>query len=447
MQKTETRKPPRVRIARPAGRPLQLRYFCPHEQREIRISTKTYDEAEAQEQKAELEARLLLGIADRRPQAHDGPHMPWRHFRHEYRETQLVTLRERTREAIESRLDIAERILKPRTLANMADGAALHRLQARLQAGAQSRFGRPRAAYTVKGYMRAVLAALNWAHVQGWLPSRPAVRLVKVAKLKHMRGRPLSLEEFERLLMAVEKALTVRPSTPKTHKGKPTRRRTAAKPRKPSPEVVASWQRLLRGLWESGLRIEELMHLSWDRPGTIRPIWRRGRLPVLEIPATMQKNATEEEIPLLPGFEALLLRTPEAGRTGWIFEPASLQGRLGRQPRSGRPNAAWVGKVVSRIGKTAGVVVDQGAPQTGRPPKYASAHDLRRSCLDRLKDAGVPPEVIQSVARHADYRTTQRHYTATNVQKAAGVLRRLLGPPSDCTHVLVGTDSEAIDVS
>jgi hypothetical protein len=33
----------------------------------------------------------------------------------------------------------------------------------------------------------------------------------------------------------------------------------------------------------------------------------------------------------------------------------------------------------------------------------------------------------RAVARHADYRTTQRHYTATNVQKAAGVLRRVLG--------------------
>ena len=227
--------------------------------------------------------------------------------------------------------------------------------------------------------------------------------------------------------MAVEKALTTKSSAPKTRNGEPLMQRIAPKLRKPAPQIVASWQRVLRALWESGLRIDELMHLSWDRPGTIHPVWQRGRLPVLEIPADMQKNATEEAIPLLPGFEALLLATPEAERTGWIFEPASLQPVRGRRIRHGRPDAAWVSKVVSKIGKAAGVVVDPGNPETGKPLKYASAHDLRRSCLDRLKDAGVPADVIQAVARHADYRTTQRHYTAPNVQKAAGVLRRILG--------------------
>ena len=36
-------------------------YFCPVENREIRISTGTRDEDEAEVQKAELEAKLLLG--------------------------------------------------------------------------------------------------------------------------------------------------------------------------------------------------------------------------------------------------------------------------------------------------------------------------------------------------------------------------------------------------
>ncbi|MCX7428845.1 MAG: site-specific integrase, partial [Planctomycetia bacterium] len=400
-------KPPRVRIARPDGRPFQLRYFSADENREVRISTGTRDEAEADQQKRELEAKLLLGMPTKSRRVADGPHMPWSEFRHEYSETQLVTLRPRSRINAESRLDIAERIMRPRTLADMADSAALHRLQARLQAGAHGRDGRPRAAFTVKNYMRAVLASLNWAHVQGWLPSRPAIKLVKVSKLKHMRGRPLATEEFERLLMVVERALTVKSSAPKTRNGKPVKQRTDREPRKPSPEIVTTWQGILSALWESGLRIEELMHLSWDRPGTIRPVWQRGRLPVLEIPADMQKNATEEAIPLLPGFESLLLATPEAERTGWIFTPTPLQPVLGRRIRQPRPDVSWVGKVISRIGKAAGVIVDPGNPETGKPASYASAHDLRRSCLDRLKDAGIPMEVIQAVARHADYRTTQ----------------------------------------
>jgi hypothetical protein len=39
----------------------------------------------------------------------------------------------------------------------------------------------------------------------------------------------------------------------------------------------------------------------------------------------MQKNDTEESIPLLPGFESLLLETPEAEQFGWRFNPNSLQ--------------------------------------------------------------------------------------------------------------------------
>jgi hypothetical protein len=58
------------------------------------------------------------------------------------------------------------------------------------------------------------------------------------------------------------------------------------------------------------------MHVSWDKPGTIRPKWVEGQLPILEIPAAMQKNDTEENIPLLSWFENVLLETPEEERTG-----------------------------------------------------------------------------------------------------------------------------------
>ena len=97
------------------------------------------------------------------------------------------------------------------------------------------------------------------------------------------------------------------------------------------------------------------MHVSWDKPNTIIPVWRRGALSVLDIPAAMQKNDTEESIPLLPWFEAVLLETPPDERTGWVFNPESLQTRIGRKARHGRFDAEWVGKVITRIGKAAGV--------------------------------------------------------------------------------------------
>ncbi len=76
---------PKVRIARPANRPFQLRYTCPVEKREIRVSVGSRDENDTQRQKSELEARLLLGIQQRRqPKKTTGPHMSWEHFRAQY---------------------------------------------------------------------------------------------------------------------------------------------------------------------------------------------------------------------------------------------------------------------------------------------------------------------------------------------------------------------------
>ena len=105
----------------------------------------------------------------------------------------------------------------------------------------------------------------------------------------------------------------------------------------------------------------------------------------------------------------------------------------GGVPRHGRPKAEWVGKVVSRIGEAARVVVDPGNEAKSKPPKYASAHDLRRSCAERLLDAGVPAAVVQQVLRHASFETTRRYYAPGNVQKATRALRMYLGTDEGVT--------------
>ena len=122
-------------------------------------------------------------------------------------------------------------------------------------------------------------------------------------------------------------------------------------------------------------------------------------------------------------------------RTGWVFNPASLQTRIGRRVRHERFDAEWVGKVISRIGQAAGVIVDQADERTGRPIKYASAHDLRRSCGERLRNAGVPPLVICRVMRHASWETTRKHYAPGDVQQDAGVLRQIIGNPSPSSRL------------
>ena len=404
-KKSKTPKPPKVRLATPANRPIQLRYTCPVEKREIRVTTGTYDTAEAERQKAELEAKLLLGI----PRPHQrktaaGPHMAWEVFRERYAEIQLTALREKSAADAESRLNVAERILKPRTLSDVANGDALHKLQARLLAGEASKFDRQRSPHTVKGYMSATLAALNWAVYMEWLPAVPRIRRLKVSNLKHMKGRPLALEEFERMLAVVPKVVGV--------------------------AAAESWRYLLYGLWESGLRLGELMHVSWDDSNMVRPHWPRRGDPLLMIPHAMQKNDTEEAIPLLPGFESLLLETTEDQRSGWVFNPAPLHTRIGRPVRRERLSPGWVSRVVCHIGKKAGVVVTPADPVRKTKAKFASSHDLRRSCAQRLDDAGVPEIDIMRVMRHRKRETLRRHYAPGTVQKSAQRIRAYLGTVS-----------------
>jgi integrase len=402
-------KTPKVRMAKPKGRPIQLRYTDRDTGKEVRITTGTHVEAEALEEKKTLEAKLLLGIDAKPKKRVGGPTMAWDEFRQQYSRLQLISLRKGSHEAAEVRLDVAERILNPKALADLADSEALHDLQARLLAGEQSMVGPkgrqrargPRSPQTVKSYMTAVITALNWAKYMGWLPTVPEIRKIKTSKRRQMKGRPIALEEFERMLAKVKDEV--------------------------GTEAEASWKYVLRGLWESGLRLDELMHVHWSNEHYIVPQWKRGALPELKIPAVMQKNDTEESIPLLPGFEALLVETPEVERFGWAFNPMSLQTKLGRCVKQQRPDAEWVGKVISRIGKSAGVIV---LPASGnRKPKHASAHDLRRSCAERLIAAGVPEREVSRVMRHASVETTRRHYAPGTVQAAAGIIRAKLAVP------------------
>ena len=400
------RKVPKVTIARPSGRQFQLRYKCPVDGCQKRISVGSRDESEALQMKAELEAKLLLGIPVQQDAAKVlGPSMAWDDFREQYRVLHLAMVRDSTAIHHESRLDILEKILKPRTLGDAADPTALQTLQAKLLSGSASRRGKPRSAHTVRGYLNSVLAAFNWAYLQGWLKEAPKLRKIKTARQKVMKGRPITQAEFNQMLAATASVV--------------------------GEAAAPSWTKVLRGLWESALRLDELLHVSWDRPGAIRPVWTPNQLPILDIPAAMQKNDTEECIPLLPWFEAVLLETPVEERGGWVFEPESLQTRMGRKPRLARPDAEWVGKVIARIGKAADVVVEPADERTGRPTKYASAHDLRRSCGERLRNAGVPPLVICRVMRHSSWETTRKHYAPGDIQQDAAVLQRLLGKPEN----------------
>lgn len=74
----------------------------------------------------------------------------------------------------------------------------------------------------------------------------------------------------------------------------------------------------------------------------------------------------------------------------------------------------WASKVISEIGKAAGVVVDKDKG------KFASAHDLRRS-FGAKRAKLIMPAVLMQLMRHESIETSTRYYAELAAQDAADV--------------------------
>ncbi len=258
------------------------------------------------------------------------------------------------------------------------------------------------------------MASLRWAADQGLLPEAPKVRKPRRAKSARasspMKGRPISGEEFDRMLAAVPRAL----------------RLTADHP---DPDQAAEpWRRLLLGLWWSGLRLGEALNLWWDRSD--RPcIDLTGRRPMLRIPGEHQKNHQDQLCPVAPEFAEFLEATPEADKRGRVFPIPGQTG--GAQVTQGR-----VGQILSRAGKLAGVKV-YVHPTTGKA-KTASAHDLRRSFGERWSTR-VVPQVLMALMRHESIQTTMRFYVGRNAQTTADAVWSAYAAKNGTRGTVLGT--------
>ena len=58
---------------------------------------------------------------------------------------------------------------------------------------------------TIKGYLKHLHAALQWAVDIELISEVPAMRLPKVKQNKLMRSRPVTLEEYERMVDCAQK--------------------------------------------------------------------------------------------------------------------------------------------------------------------------------------------------------------------------------------------------
>lgn len=245
---------------------------------------------------------------------------------------------------------------------------------------------------TIATYLGSVRAALNWAVDIELISAAPRVRIPKTSGKRKSRGRAITGEEFERLLAAMHK-----------HVGAPR---------------FASWERLLKGLWLSGLRLGESLNVWWDNPQKIVPLNIDGRRPTLCVPGSEQKNRKDQTCPLAPEFAEFLRKTPAKCRTGPVFTP------LGK--RKPARSTDYVSRQISAAGKAAKIIV----ARNGDEPRYASAHDLRRSFGDRWAQK-VMPAVLKELMRHADISTTMAYYVGRSAEQTADLLWQTVTRPGD----------------
>lgn len=130
--------------------------------------------------------------------------------------------------------------------------------------------------------------------------------------------------------------------------------------------------------------------------GPVHPMnWIRGQL---------EKGKKDRLHPMAPEFAELLRAVPDDERSGNVFKlPAVTRSR--------------VSHVGSAIGKRAGLLVRKDA-MTGQE-KYASFHDLRRSCALRWAEVLMPQELMEFM-RHSSMQVTLDYYVGQRaIQTAA----------------------------
>jgi integrase len=346
---------------------LVLSYTDPVSGKRKTKSAETANEKDAWKAAAKWEEELRSG------QYVSPSKVTWSEFRTRYQAERLATLSAGYLISASTAFNHLERILNPGKLAALTT-SAMSKFIATLRAEKMKES-------TLASQLRNLKAALRWAKRMGLLVTVPTFDMPKAGEAK---GRPISGEEFERMLSTV---------------------------RKVRPHDAEAWERILTGLWLSGLRLGEAVILSWDDDAPFA-VDLSGKFPAFRIEAKAQKGRRNERLPLTPDFSTWLLQTPEAERVGRVFKMPSLRG--------GQPLCAdRVGAMIERIGERAGVVVNRD-PDTGKV-KYATAHDLRRSFGNRWASRVRTP-VLQRLMRHANIQTTLKYYVSLDADEVAADL-------------------------
>lgn len=359
-----------------------VRFLDPSTGRWKQVSAATRKERDAREKLGEVRRMLREeGVGA------DGRYR-WDLARRRFEDEHLLMRRDATAQRYGVVLDEVERTLKPKYLHELTGprvGEFVSRLRKKeivRRDSSGEKQSRRLSKATIRLHLRHLTGFLNWCRRQGMLARMPIVPRIESGK--RMKGRPISEAEFGKLIAVI--------------------------PRVVGERDVPSWSRLLIGLWLSGLRLGEAIKLGWEPRYDLFVDLSKDR-PLLRINHEADKGGRDRLCPITPDFADFLSLTAPAERRGFVFDLPS------RRDRGRRLELRQVSHLISEMGRTAGVVVDE------RDQKYASAHDLRRSFAARWA-VRVPPLVLKTLMRHASIATTQEYYVGANAEETAELLWR-----------------------
>lgn len=389
-------------------RNLMMRYKDPHTGKFVSRSTGTPNRKEALKLAGAWQAELREG------RYKPASKITWAEFRQRYEDEAVPSMKPKAASKVSGVFNAVERILRPDRLSSLtaerisyfvkvfrAEERVVERKQQTVDEEGRKGTERVRVTVTVrrqeatiKSTLQTLKAALNWADKMKILNEVPYIENPRQAKgSKMMKGRPITGEEFERMLAAVPKVV--------------------------KPDQVDLWRTFLRGMWLSGLRLGEGLDLWWDREDRMHVVFLRDDTSdpdseivdvMLRVHASQEKGGQDRLLPIAPEFAEMLLAVPEHERTDRVFPIPYAQ-----------QNA--VSKLGSMIGAAAGVKVNMDQ-RTGKI-QHATIHDLRRSFGERWAEMIMPKQLME-LMRHESIETTMKYYVGANAKATSRILREAI---------------------
>ena len=424
------------------NRPLQasdrngfvLKFYCPIIRKRVRKNCGTRDRREARRVLQECRERLLNGqyiesggaitvaqTTTSRSKSASAQNVPasasnterglsWQECYDRYRQFRKSRTR-KPRSLVDavSRLQIAERVFEAdREERKLPEGLFIREclslerlefLQERLLDGDECRYDR-RSPNTVNSMLASVMAFARHCEQHGWIAAVPKLQKLEVEEV--MKGRPITGAEFERMLNVTPKIV--------------------------GQSVAESWQFALRILWESGFRVGDLMNFSWDDERNIHPVWtnRKGQHATIIVPSS-QKNGRVQEIPLLPGLNAVLMSVPEQDRTGWIVNPQPVEYELATHSEWFRPTNRDLRELI-RSHSNRSIALACGVSDMA-VRKWLDTAKLKRPAEFHRDTDEIPPDRVQQLRERSVPRSGHKAKRKTErlTKERVGRLISLIG--------------------